>query len=111
MTPAEELRTAAQKIRDAAANASPGPWAAVDEHIEAADEHAVAKVPPGCLNHPGRPKADEIHIATWHPGVTPLVAVLLEDAADSMANFYFANREKVFHRELAIARAINGERR
>jgi hypothetical protein len=74
--PAEQLRAAAQRLRELAEAATPGPW------------HAVASVPSHSVRSPGGweiassayadRRADMDFIAAMHPGVALALATLLE---------------------------------
>ncbi|WP_440571634.1 hypothetical protein [Streptomyces sp. KR2] len=82
MTPAEELRGAADKLRAAAQDAhraSPAPWSVTDENvIRCADGMIVADR--SGTDHPAE-RADLPYIAAMHPGVGRALAAWLEAAA------------------------------
>lgn len=115
MTPADELRAAAQKIRDIADRASPGPWRSKpDGHgttIEASEGHDVAYLA-SCTDHPGRRIWDARQIALWNPQVTELIGAWLGWIADDETEYAGLPKTPARARELAtglgIARAING---
>jgi hypothetical protein len=123
-TSADLLRRAATKIRDTAQAATPGPW-----RYEVGKWRTVVY---GDVVHPllgdrvpqavgasviGEGNAD--HIALWHPGVTTLVADMLEDAADNAeiigpGGFLIPDHNHVvievsIEYATALARAILGE--
>jgi hypothetical protein len=122
-TPADELRTAAQKIRDLGSSVEVNDQPDLPWHVEecADDERGncpciVAQGRYSYHDEPSRPMfyvADAetpecaAYIAAMHPGVGALLAELLNTAAE------YANTEAVAHpthltRALAVARAING---
>jgi hypothetical protein len=88
VTPTDELRTAAEKLRadaEAAHRASPAPWTVTDEHVvRCADGMIVADR--SSTDHPAE-RADLPYIATMHPGVGKALTELLDAAAD-MAGAY-----------------------
>ncbi|MFJ3834477.1 hypothetical protein ACIPY6_03050 [Streptomyces sp. NPDC090054] len=103
MTPADELRAAAEKLRTLAAEASPAPWTANRwGNVETAGYEEVAEVWP--LR--AKPHANADHIAAMHPGV----GTALADWLDATASYYTpgpAHPTHVVH-ALAVARAILG---
>ncbi|MFE3583719.1 hypothetical protein [Streptomyces vinaceus] len=102
MTPAEELRAAAEKLRVLAAEASPAPWAANQwGNVETADYAEVAEVWP--LSAPANVNVN--YIAVMHPGVGAALARMLEQAADALAGQDVPDDEPA----LAVARAILGQ--
>lgn len=118
MSPAEELRTAAAKIREVADGLPHGPW-----HVEPLG-HGTS--------HPGYPQritnAEAVliaetfvgahdprmdcgptlpqYMALWHPGVAELVAQVLDAAADALSGYVVVPRAA--EAWLNLARAING---
>jgi hypothetical protein len=98
MTEAEELRAAAAKLRETAANASPGPWSAQDF----AFRHGLA---------------DAAWIALMDPAVAEPLAAWLEETArqyemppcdfpDGVCNS--CERRDDFVHAMAVAHIING---
>lgn len=119
-TPAEELRAAARHLREVAAECTPGPWMSAGSMSAGSNrmKNSIALI--GATANRGTGKAiavlagdpktrgrDAQLLALFDPNVAELFAAWLDDAATANLDFYFANREKVFHHELAIARAIN----
>lgn len=130
MTPAEELRAAAKKIRETAKNATPGPWTVggrgeVDEidhyerpilaEVESRDDDdkpvteivkvAVVSYHTNGFQFPhAEAKAEAEHIALWHPGVATLVGDWLIGTAAIAEHGIRA----VPQQALDVARAING---
>lgn len=92
-TAAATIRRAATAMRDAAGAAYPGPWIS-DESLECWRLHSapdpnwpsaqILKAPkygtPYAEYWPDKPTSE--HIVSWHPGVTALVA----DVLDALAN-------------------------
>jgi hypothetical protein len=113
LTPAQELRAAASKIRDTARLAVPGPWCAYLEEVGTdwhpdSDEYKLLGRDAEVAKQVGPLTAE--HIALWHPGVAMLVAGWLWAVAidcESDAETY--NHIKERSTALSIARAINGE--
>ncbi|WKD36536.1 hypothetical protein [Streptomyces xanthophaeus] len=120
MTPADELRAAADKLRTLSTEASEPPWT-VNQwgNVESADFAEAAEVWP----LQAKPGANADYIAAMHPGVGAALAELLEDhakscdAAEMAANQVFVNepaeRERFIARQtnpraLAVARQILG---
>lgn len=130
LTPAQELRAAASKIRDTARNATPGPWTVggqgeVDEidhyerpilaEVESRDEDdkpfkeivqvaAVTYHTNGFQYPHAEAKAEAEHIALWHPGVAVLIADWLETVAEVDEHGFRPASSSA----LAVAHAING---
>lgn len=127
-TPAQELRAAASKIRDAKHWATPAPWVAytdevcTDWHPDSAEYKELGRdIDVARDTGPG----NVAHIALWHPGIAELVAEWLDAVAvmwDGLVND--ANRWMFLGEEgrkslrsgpwdaehaLKLARAINGE--
>jgi hypothetical protein len=104
-SPADELRQAAQHIRDTASKASPEKW-----------RHEINVIFGNFGDHPeGGPTA--AHIALWDPSTAELVAALLDDHARGN-DFLFGHDpndddrleiERLSRCELAVARAINAK--
>lgn len=107
-TPAEELRAAAEKLRqdaEAARLASPLPWFVTDEHVvRCADESIVAD-----RSSTTRPqdRADLPYIAAMHPGVGTALAKWLISWGGIELEEFGPLPEDAQH-ALAVARAING---
>lgn len=78
MSPADELRKAAQHIRDVAGKAQPGPWwhEYPGSYIVHGTEQTVAEAV--------YIAADGAHIALWDPPTALLVAAVIEDEAAEM---------------------------
>lgn len=101
-TPAEELRTAAEKLRGLAATATDGPWhqsgigdegwtiASADQFIAETED-----------SEKGRADAD--HIAAMHPAVGLALADWLGETARNAEPF-----GPISHHAVNVARAING---
>lgn len=118
MSPTDELRAAAARIRDTAGAATFGSWTVNDEtyaeYISAADGTAVVSGGRWGDEAPVfNETADAIHIALWDPPTALLVAALLDNSADALttgsgwvAQERAVNTETWYRHELAIARAI-----
>lgn len=115
MTPAAELRAAAEKIRNRADVATPGPWKAdhreYPERILGAEGNAdvVAGSRWGGEANVFDNNNDAYHIALWHPGVAMLIADLLDASASVAATSEWLGSkiEVLLMDELKLARAIN----
>lgn len=100
-TPADQLRTAAEKLRHLAGIASPGPWRTTG----AGDHGWTVSMPSSGLaietedSEQGAVDAD--YIAAMHPGVGTALADWLDSAAVD------AEQIGADHRALAVARLIN----
>jgi len=119
MTPAEEIRAAAARLREAAEGTTPGPWFVGDCEIYPRWILSAGKVDES--GHPeyvvkmARDEADEVPIsdADWrwmafaHPGVAEPLAAWLEAAADEYLTPYSTDCPAAYA-ALAVARAING---
>lgn len=103
MTPAEELRAAAEKLRALAAEASEAPWT-VNRwgNVESADFSEAAEVWP----IQAKPGNDAAYIAAMHPGVGTTLADWLHTAAANASALTWPNQ--FIESALAVARAING---
>jgi hypothetical protein len=106
MTPAEELRSAADRVRTLAAEASPGPWAPNDMGgVKTTDELTVAEVWPLYA----APNGNAAWIAAMHPGVGAALADWLDregrQEAYTLAEF---GHRSACPEALAVARAILG---
>ncbi|MEU5624248.1 hypothetical protein [Streptomyces tendae] len=118
MNPADELRTAADKLRKLATAATPGPWRNHDTHLgqhghtatvlsgEGNDTDLRAWLP--SQNHEPwdetrNVRNDAAYIAAMDPGVGTALADWLEETARNSEPF-----ETINARALAVARAING---
>ncbi|MFC7983840.1 hypothetical protein [Streptomyces sp. NPDC057336] len=103
MTPADELRTAAEKIRTHAEGAATGPWTVNGwGNIETANSEGVAEVWP--LNNRDHNAA---YVAAMHPGVGTALAKWLESWVGIDFNEHAAMAGDLAH-ALAVARQING---
>ncbi|NUS88761.1 MAG: hypothetical protein HOY75_40185 [Streptomyces sp.] len=110
MSHAEELRSAATRLRCAANQATPGPWTPADgsipygHRVGSADETDwVAWT--GAITE-DRSEADAAYIATMHPAVGAALADWLDTAAANAAALTWPS--DFIDRALAVARAING---
>ena len=106
-TPADELRTAADKLRqdaEAARRASPPPWAVTDEYVVRCADGMIVADRSGTI-HPAE-RADLPYIAAMHPGVGAALADWLESWTG--IDLYEAGSlpEDAKH-ALAVARAVN----
>lgn len=109
-TPADELRTAANRLLALTEAATPGPWATAEgtipegHRVGTADETEwVAWT--GTITE-DRSEADAAFIAAMHPGVASAVAAWLQvEAHQVQCN---GRNARTTHRALAVARAING---
>lgn len=136
MTLADELRAAAQKIRETAGAASPGPWQAKPviygnpedgwgppSHYEVYGPGQVSNQDRCVVSHMhheggGADETDAAHIALWGPDKAVLVAGILEMFTRTFDSFEWQNaregiRTRVLLNELDLkvldlARAING---
>jgi len=89
LSPAEELRAAAELIRDRAEAATPGPWHAFSHSQDWYVGSSFGQVTTGVHDEPGsdelvlieRDHADAEHIAGMHPGVALAVADWLDAEA------------------------------
>ncbi|WP_030304177.1 hypothetical protein [Streptomyces katrae] len=134
MTPAEELRAAAETLRQLAADATAGPWRQHDTHLDLGGHTAtvltdrddinqtelVAWVP--TWSHQPWDTArnawnNAAYMAAMHPGVGAALATLLERQAKQAAEIeqYLGDQfqegalDQDMHDALAVARAINGQ--
>lgn len=108
-TPADELRTAADKLRqdaEAARRASPPPWAVTDERVVRCADGMIVADRSG-TDHPAE-RADLPYIAAMHPGVGAALAAWLESWTG--IDLYEAGSfpEDAKH-ALAVARQINAQ--
>jgi len=100
------LREAARLMREWANAATPGPWQRYGmTGVAATDGDVVGEQPIVCEDCGWRvavtgcaTDADAQHIASWHPGVTVIVADLMEAVADGAP-------ERVVEISLTLARA------
>ena len=102
LTPAEELRAAAARLREKAKVATAGPWKSYSGRVDSS-RGTVAVAFDGYY--------DSEWIATMHPDVAEPLAVLLEEAAEfvaQLAEHYPRLPVQPHARTLAIARVING---
>lgn len=121
MSDIETLRRAAEKLRQHAKMATPGPWRTHDTYVPAGgytatvlvgegnDTRPVAWVPsfsnePNEIDRQAYP--DAIYIAAMHPGVALLLADWLEATARRMG---YTERGVDPAHALALAREILGE--
>lgn len=122
MTPAEELREAAQRIRDLAAKATPGPWINVDKGDRIIrDPDATAREDDSDPCGAGPPLeyvVDEplfanpdngAHIALFDPVVAEATAYMLMVFADKFEDIPPVHEEQTRAEQavLSLARAIN----
>ncbi|MFE6429331.1 hypothetical protein ACFVOB_28220 [Streptomyces rochei] len=108
MTPADELRTAAEKLRrdaTAAHRASPSPWNVTDEKVVRCADGMIVADRSG-TDHPAE-RADLPYIATMHPGVGTALAAWLESWTGIEMYEAHSLPEDARH-ALAVARQING---
>lgn len=87
-TPAEELRAAAQRVRELAKDATGGEWMHFHDtgdrwYVEAGDGHTVAETAP-CEEHEGRARIDAHWIAAMSPAIAEPLAKLLEWCEDAI---------------------------
>lgn len=104
MTPAEELRAAAEKLRHAARRAeheSPSPWRLNGDVVRCADGGIVADAS-GEPDHDG----DLPYIALMHPGLGAALADWLHDAAVNANVLTWPNQ--YIEQALVVARVILG---
>jgi len=113
MTPVDELKAAAEKLRALAAEASEGPWTANQwGNVETAAYEEVAEVWP----LQAKPDVNVTYIAAMHPGVGAALATLLERQAKQAAEIeqYLGDQfqdgalDQDVHDALAVARQILG---
>ncbi|WP_127468670.1 hypothetical protein [Streptomyces sp. B27] len=105
--PADQLRAAAEKLREEAARAhraSPAPWTVTDEHVVRCADGMVVADRSG-TDHPAE-RADLPYIALVHPGVGLALADWLERAAVNAAVLTWPN--DVVEGALAVARQLLG---
>jgi hypothetical protein len=129
VTPAEELRAAAEKIRKLAAEATPPPWTWQRWHSDTCPADCndptcfllIVGSPHGPVGDADvdrdvfaversvqeRGEGDAAYIAAMHPGVGEALAELLDTAADYVADDS-PNHPTHLVRALAVARAILG---
>jgi hypothetical protein len=103
MTPADELRAAADKLRSLAATATEGPW----HQSGIGDQGWTVDAPKAFIaetedSEKGRADAD--YIAAMHPGVAKALVGWLE--AEEFRVLH-NGRGPELHHALAVARAIN----
>jgi hypothetical protein len=102
-SPADELRTAAEKIRALVEGATTGPWSVNSwGHVETGGFETVAEVWPLSAE----PGANAAYIAAMHPGVGLALAAWLEAEAFQVSH---NGRSVATHHALAVARAINSQ--
>lgn len=120
MTPAEELRAAAARIREVAGKATPGPWVNYndgdriirDPDVTAAEDDSdpCGEGPPleYVVDEPLSYPENGDHIAMWDPNVALLVA----EVFDKWARIGELDPDLLYRvggqETLAVARAING---
>jgi hypothetical protein len=110
VTAPEELRKAAEKLRDLAVDASTAPWMKAAEHVKAVwtDDGLIV------VRDRYAEGGDLAWIATVHPGIAQPLADWLDSVAD--AHIHLDDREiSAFdlpgtstHPALTVARIING---
>ncbi|MFE2384474.1 hypothetical protein [Streptomyces misionensis] len=111
MTPADELRAAATKLRqdaEAAHRASPAPWTVTDELVvRCADGMIVADR--SSTDHPAE-RADLPYIAAMDPTVGLALADWLEyEIARLRATVHTSWQDVAGRHALSVARAINAQ--
>lgn len=109
MTPADELRAAASKVRALASTATPGPW----EMGGVGDFGWTVRMGPTSTETEDSEQGaiDAAYIAAMHPGVGTALATWLEHAADrlAIARTHPDWQEVAEPAALAVARLINPE--
>lgn len=116
MSPGEELKAAAHKIRERAKDADKGPWC--EEYAHWAIRHVERNVDKDTLNHDTwHDKGDDCkgfgmyagrYIAIWHRDVGEAVAELLDHAYPIIASYPDGEYPHLEDPWLKLARAING---
>jgi hypothetical protein len=112
-TPADELRTAADKLRrlaTAMAEQHPGPWTVHNPngYPQAVFSPATDVILCETLDDLEQPKPSAPYIAAMHPGVGTALADWLDVTAASLdANTHPGWQETVAPHPLAVARQIN----
>ncbi|KOU67803.1 hypothetical protein ADK57_16035, partial [Streptomyces sp. MMG1533] len=110
-TPAEEIRTAAEKLREllAAPGLTPGPWLSLDhgDRLLYDGPGAEDQPPVYVVDEPMSNGANADWIEAMHPGVGNLLAKWLDSWGVIDLSEHAAMQEDARH-ALAIARAING---
>lgn len=83
MTPAEELKAAAECVRDLASAATPGPWQITDQSWVTSGIALVGSIgePIADCGEGVAAKDEAAYIALWHPGTALLIADLLDGMA------------------------------
>lgn len=107
MSPVEELRIAAEKIRrdsETAHRASPAPWRVTDEHVVRCADGMIVADRSG-TDHPAE-RADLPYIAAMQPTVGLALADWLDTAAANASALTWPS--DFIERALAVARTING---
>ncbi|MGW2721387.1 hypothetical protein [Streptomyces sp. NPDC001492] len=101
-TPAEELRTAADKLRTLAGDATPGPWrqSGIGDYGWSVDTPDVFIAE---TEDSEKGRADADHIAAMHPAVGLALADWLDETARNAEPF-----GTISHHAVNVARAING---
>lgn len=112
MTPAEELRTAAQTLRERLADPelTPGPWLSLDhgDRLLYDGPDAESKPPVYVVDEPMSNGANALWIETMHPGVGTALADWLEWEADTASRTAWAPINISQDRALAVARQLLG---
>ncbi|MGW0821799.1 hypothetical protein [Streptomyces sp. NPDC002845] len=112
--PAEELRTAAQRLRSIAADATEGPWHSEDPNTRWGDDHDQRLVGGGktlaAFNNRRNGPLNADYAAAMHPGVGASLADWLDWAArQADMNATRPPRRRLDLTEaLAVARQTNG---
>lgn len=113
-TPADELRTAAQRLRELATDATDGPWTPDDPNTRWGDDGDHQLVGGGKIlatfdsdyNGP----LNTAYAAAMHPGVGTALADWLDTTADQLAALTHPDwQDVVAPHALTTARAINQE--
>jgi hypothetical protein len=122
MTPAEELRAAATKLRETAAKATPGSWTAREHSSDIfADSSDFEWVAEALIPHePAISRGNAAWIALMSPVIAEPIARVLDEAADLYTwtlertspelreELEPRIRQNTIEGELAVARQING---
>ncbi|MFG2763125.1 hypothetical protein [Streptomyces rubiginosohelvolus] len=107
--PADQLRAAAEKLREEAVRAhraSPAPWAVTDEHVVRCSDGMIV-ADRSDTDHPAE-RADLPYIALLHPGVGLALAAWLESAAERLGDTEAPLAALLDPSALAVARQLLG---
>lgn len=112
VSPADELRTAASKLRARLADPelTPGPWRSMDrgDRLLHDGPGAEDQAPVYVVDEPMSNGANADYIATMHPGVGHALAQLLEETADHTEHGSGAPGHPVIDPTIALARIVLG---